>query len=46
MIEPPYTIHNKNIRGIRPELKEFQEKVLEIFKEAQEAGREIDVRCQ
>lgn len=42
-IEPPYTIINKNINSASGSLKEFQEKVFEVFQEAIDEKREIKV---
>jgi RNAse (barnase) inhibitor barstar len=42
-IEPPYTIINKNINSVSGSLKEFQEKVFEVFQEAIDEEREIKV---
>jgi len=42
-IEPPYTIINKNINSVSGSLKEFQEKVFEVFQEAIDEKREIKV---
>ena len=42
-IEPPYTIINKNINSVSGSLKEFQEKVFEVFQEAIDEKQEIKV---
>ena len=42
-IEPPYTILNKNTNSVSDSLKEFQDKVFEIFQEAINGKREIKV---
>ncbi|PHR90378.1 MAG: hypothetical protein COA76_01610 [Moritella sp.] len=42
-IEPPYTILSTNESSISESLKEFQAKVLAIFVEAKDAGRDIHV---
>ncbi len=42
-IEPPYTIRSINELDVTKSLEEFKIKVLAVFKEATEAGRDINV---
>ena len=44
--EPPYTICNIGTESVSGNIKSFQVEVFEIFQEARDAGREINVIYQ